>query len=111
MGMTGTLYLAQKYQGRWCAIAPSDGPPWPDFPVSRLKYLSGALFLNGEKDQLALSEVNRALAERVRAAGVDTRFLEIPNGDHPSAWYFALAEIFDFFDAHRCASSPAVRPQ
>jgi poly(3-hydroxybutyrate) depolymerase len=111
MGMTGTLHLAQKYQGMWCAIAPSDGPPWLDFPVTRLKYLSGALFLNGEKDQLALSEVNRALAERVRAAGVDTRFVEIPNGDHPTAWYFALPEIFDFFDAHRCASSAAVRQQ
>ncbi len=109
MGMTGTLQLAQKYPGRWCAIGPSDGPPWPDFPVERLRGLSGAFFVNGGRDRIAPSAVNRQLAERVRSVGVDTRFVEVPQGEHGTAWYSALPQIFDFFAAHPCRADPARR--
>jgi predicted peptidase len=41
MGSMGTLYLSQKYQGKWCAIGPSDGPVEPSsYPYERAKYLS-----------------------------------------------------------------------
>jgi len=102
MGMTGTLHLAQKLPHMWCAIGPSDGPPWPDFPVERLRGLSGAIFVNGGRDTIAPATVNRALAERVRAAGVETRFVEVPDGEHATAWYLALPQILDFFSEHRC---------
>jgi pimeloyl-ACP methyl ester carboxylesterase len=107
MGMTGTLYLAEKRPAMWCAIAPSDGPPWPGYPVERLHTLSGAIFVNGGRDRLALAGVNRNLADRVRAAGIDTRFVQVANGTHASAWYLALPRIFDFFAAHDCG--PAAR--
>lgn len=107
MGMTGTLYLAQQFPATWCAIAPSDGPPWPGYPVQRLRALSGAIFVNGGRDEIAPAAGNRRLAERVRAAGIDTRFVEVPNGIHASAWYFALPQIFDFFAAHRCGPAGA----
>ncbi|MGH8205728.1 MAG: alpha/beta hydrolase-fold protein [Steroidobacteraceae bacterium] len=103
MGMTGTLYLAQKFPHMWCAIGPSDGPPWPDYPVLRLRALSGAIFVNGDRDTIALTAGNRELAARVRAAGVDTRFVEVPDGTHASAWYLALPQIFAFFAAHDCS--------
>jgi predicted peptidase len=105
MGMTGTLYLAQKFPTMWCAIAPSDGPPWPGYPVERLHSLSGAIFVNGGLDRIAPADVNRKLAARVRATGIDTRFVEVPYGTHASAWYFALPQIFDFFAAHTCGQA------
>lgn len=107
MGMTGTLSLAQKFPEMWCAIAPSDGPPWPGYPVQRLKSLSGAIFVNGGRDEIAPTAGNRALARRVRAAGIDTRFVEVPDGTHASAWFIALPEIFNFFAAHRCGPGSA----
>ncbi len=107
MGMTGTLSLTQKFPAMWCAIAPSDGPPWPVYPVQRLKPLSGAIFVNGGRDDIAPTAGNRALADRVRAAGIDTRFVEAPGGTHASAWYIALPQIFDFFAAHRCGAGSA----
>ena len=67
-------------------------------------------FVNGAKDQIALTDVNRALADRVRAAGVDTDFVEIPNGEHGTAWYAALAQMFDFFAARHCSSKSGTRP-
>lgn len=103
MGMTGTLYLAQKYPDRWCAIGPSDGPPWADYPVQRARGLSGAIFVNGDLDKIALTAVNRALADRFRDAGIDTRFVAVPEGEHGTAWYKALPQMFDFFAAHRCS--------
>ncbi|HTY92455.1 MAG TPA: tannase/feruloyl esterase family alpha/beta hydrolase, partial [Steroidobacteraceae bacterium] len=102
MGMTGTLQLAQQYPARWCAIGPSDGPPWPDYPVARLGGLAGAIFVNGDRDTLALTAVNRALAERLRATGVDTRFVAEPAGEHGTAWYLALPQIFDYFAGRHC---------
>lgn len=104
MGMTGTLYLAEKFPAMWCAIAPSDGPPWPGYPVERLHALSGAIFVNGGLDRLALAAINRKLADRLRAAGVATRFVEVAAGTHASAWYLALPQIFDFFAAHDCGA-------
>lgn len=110
MGMTGTLELAQRFPGRWCAIGPSDGPPWPHYPVERLRALSGAFFVNGGRDQIALTSVNRELAKRVRAIGVDTTFLKVPQGEHGTAWYAALPQMFDFFAAHPCARTARDHP-
>lgn len=102
MGMTGTLQLAQKYPRRWCAIGPSDGPPWVDYPVERLRGMSGAIFVNGDRDQIALTAVNRALAARLRTSGVDTQFVEEQEGEHGTAWYMALPQMFDYFASRHC---------
>jgi len=104
MGMLGTLYLAQKYPGQWCAIAPSDGPTKPSiYPYDRIKGLSGAMFVHGDHDTVALIDATREMADNFKKAGVDTRFVVVKGGTHTESWAMALGEAFDFYDQHRCA--------
>lgn len=102
MGMTGTLHLAEKYPNRWCGISPSDGPPWPDYPVERLRYLAGAELVHGEADTVADLADTQKLAARMAAAGIPTRFIPVPGGTHPHAWTLVIPETFAFFDGLSC---------
>jgi pimeloyl-ACP methyl ester carboxylesterase len=103
MGSMGTLYLAQKYQNKWCAIGPSDGPVVPSsFEYDRVKYLSGAIFVHGDNDTLASIDATKEMVERFRKAGIETKFVEVKGGTHTGSWADVLPGTFDFFDAHRC---------
>ena len=101
MGMTGTLNLAAQLPQKWCAISPSDGPPWPNYPVERLRPMA-VLFVHGEKDDIAKPSDTRDLMERARAAGVHASMYLVPGGVHATAWTKHLPETFDFFAAHVC---------
>lgn len=103
MGMTGVLHLAGKMPETWCAISPSDGPPWRDYPVERLKPIAGALFVNGGRDDIANPADTQQLAERARAAGVNAHVHIVPQGTHASAWIDYLPETFAFFAETDCA--------
>ncbi len=103
MGMTGVLHLARSFPEKWCAISASDGPPWPGYPVERLRSIGGVLFVHGGRDTLAKSADTQRLAARARAAGVRARMHLVPDGTHGDAWVRYLPETFDFFAAHRCS--------
>ena len=103
MGMTGVLHLAGKMPQTWCAISPSDGPPWPNYPVEKLKPIAGALFINGGRDDIARPADAQALAQRARAAGVNARFHLVPDGTHASAWIDYLPQTFQFFADTDCS--------
>lgn len=103
MGMTGVLHFARMMPERWCAISASGGPPWPDYPVERLRPLSGALFVHGGRDNLAKVADTQRLTERAKAAGVDARMQVMPEGTHGNAWAQYLPETFAFFDERLCS--------
>lgn len=103
MGMTGVLHLASTRPDSWCAISASGGPPWPDFPVERLKPLAGALFVHGEADDLARASDTEELTSRAKAAGIDARMHVVPGGTHATGWVGYLPQTFDFFDEKDCA--------
>jgi predicted peptidase len=103
MGMTGVLHFARLQHERWCAISPSGGPPWRDYPVERLRSLAGALLVHGGNDDIALPADTIALAERAKAAGVNARAHIVPGGTHGSAWVDYLPETFAFFARQNCA--------
>lgn len=107
MGMTGVLHLARTQPERWCAISPSDGPPWPDYPVERLRSMAGVLVVNGEKDEIAPPSLAIGLVERARAAGVNAQVYVVPGGTHGLAWTEHLSEIFAFFAHLDCESRGA----
>ncbi len=104
MGMTGVLHFADTMPNRWCAISASAGPPWPNYPVERLKPISGALFVHGGRDDRAKPADTRALTDRAKAAGIDARMQLIPEGTHGDAWVRYLPETFDFFAQHDCSA-------
>jgi predicted esterase len=102
-GEVAAMHFAEKFpEHRWCAIAPSGGP-WvnPAYRWDRLTYLTGMLLVHGELDKSGL-EPNREIAAKVRATGVQTTFLLVPGGAHITAWYMALPQTFEFFDAQPC---------
>lgn len=106
MGMMGTLYLAQKYQGKWCAIAPSDGPVKPDtYEYDRVKYLKGAMFIHGDHDELASIDATKQMVEGFKKARIDTRFVDVKGGSHTGSWAEVLPGTFDFLDTHHCGGS------
>jgi predicted peptidase len=103
MGSMGTLYLAQKYQGKWCAIGPSDGPVIPSsYEYDRVTYLSGAIFVHGDHDTLASIDASKEMVQSFKKAGIETKFVEVKDGTHTGSWADVLPGTFDFFDAHRC---------
>ena len=107
MGMTGVLHLAAEQPERWCAISASDGPPWPDYPVGRLKTLAGVLFVHGENDEIASPADTLRLAERARAAGVAATMHVVPGGTHAQAWVDYLPQTLEFFARQDCAGGQA----
>jgi poly(3-hydroxybutyrate) depolymerase len=75
MGMTGVLHFASAEPQRWCAISASGGPPWPNYPVERLKPISGVLLVHGALDDLARGSMpacNWSRMERMGTPGCGT---------------------------------------
>lgn len=103
MGMTGVLHFASKYPDRWCAISASGGPPWANYPIDKLKELSGVLFVHGAKDNLSRLSDSEELAARARAIGINARLQVMPDGTHGNAWVQYLPQTFDFFAENACA--------
>jgi predicted peptidase len=103
MGMTGVLHFASKFPDRWCAISASGGPPWPNYPVERLKGLAGALFIHGAKDDLSRLSDSQDLTERARSIGIDARLRVMPEGTHGNAWIQYLPQTFEFFAENTCS--------
>ncbi|MEO9132547.1 MAG: alpha/beta hydrolase-fold protein [Sphingomonas sp.] len=102
MGMTGVLHFASTTPRTWCAISPSDGPPWPNYPVERMKPIAGALFVHGGRDNLAKVADTQELADRAKAAGVNAWMHVVPEGLHETAWIEYLPETFAFFARTSC---------
>ena len=102
MGMTGVLNLARTAPERWCAISASAGPPWPNYPVERLKAMAAVLFVHGGRDERAKASDTEALTMRAQAAGVDARMKFVPEGTHGDAWVRYLRQTFTFFAKHDC---------
>ncbi|PZU10956.1 hypothetical protein [Sphingomonas sp.] len=103
-GSIATLHLVQAHPGRWCAIAPSDGPMDPaTYPYARARgAIRAALFVHGDDDRTAPIESMRTIAEGFRGAGVPTRFITVKGGAHDTSWHIALPRIFSFFASQRC---------
>lgn len=102
MGMTGVLHFAATMPRRWCGISPSDGPPWPNYPIERLKPIKGAMFVHGENDDIARLVDTEGLAARAKALGFNSVMRVVPGGSHAGAWVRVLPETFDFFAGLDC---------
>ena len=103
MGEIGTLHLTQKYPQMWRAIAPSGGPiDAAGYPFEKVK-VKGAFFIQGELDKGPRDNHARqkALADGFKAQGVAAELVIVPGGNHSTAWYIVLPQIFDFFEKHK----------
>jgi hypothetical protein len=96
MGGAGALYLGEKYAPMWAAVAGLAGFGSPD-PRGKMK--DTPLYLTaGSLDNLGSG--GRAVAERLKAAGMDCEWKEMPGLDHGGIIAGAMPDVFKFFGEH-----------
>jgi pimeloyl-ACP methyl ester carboxylesterase len=96
MGGAGALYLGEKYAPMWAAVAVLAGFGSPD-PKGKMK--DTPLFITaGSLDNLGSG--GRALAEKLKAGGMDCEWKEMPGLDHGGIIAGAMPDVFKFFDEH-----------
>jgi predicted esterase len=103
MGAAGTWRLGFEFRSRFAALAPIAGTrPSPAIDAA---LASGRkvpmIVVCGVKDALVPVAGCRQVADKLKAAGYDSKYLEYPDGDHLSVASTSIKDIFEWFDAHR----------
>lgn len=103
MGAGGTWRIGLEYRDRFAALAPIAGTRMTPALETALK--SGRkiplIIVAGVKDALVPIAGCREVAEKAKALGYETKYLEYPDGDHISVAISSVKDVFDWFDAHR----------
>lgn len=104
MGGAGTLYLGIKYSDQWAALAQMSPAVFggPRGSLDNIKNVP-ILTIQGEKDELVPVTMVRELVSTFDAAGLTSRYIEIPDGDHVRVIARnpdLMAEVFNFLAAH-----------
>jgi predicted esterase len=96
MGGAGALHLGEKYAPMWTAVAALAGFGSPD---SNGKLRNTPLYFTaGSLDPAANN--GRAAADRLKAAGMNVEFKEMPGLDHGAIIAGAQPDVFKFFGQH-----------
>ena len=101
MGGMGTWYLGQKYAEKWAGLGVlSGGFGYVDYPAARLKGIP--LFTAAGSMDTAFhgKEAQEGIA-RLKAAGLDPVYVEIPEGTHMSMIPPAFPQVIEFFATHQ----------
>ena len=96
MGGMGAMHIGEKYAPRWAAVAGLAGFGSPD-PAGKLKN-TPIYFTAGSNDSAAAN--GRTLAERLKAAGMNLEWKEMPGLDHGGIIAGAMPDVFKFFNEH-----------
>jgi len=96
MGGMGASFIGEKYAPMWAAVACLAGFGSPD-PNGKLKG-TPLYFTAGSEDSIGMS--GRAVAERLKAAGMDVEWKEVPGLDHGGIIAGAMPDVSKFFNAH-----------
>lgn len=103
MGAAGTWRLGLEYRSRFAALAPIAGTrpsPAIDAALAAGRKVP-MIVVCGVKDALVPVAGCRQVADKLKAAGYDSKYLEYADGDHLSVAVTSIKDIFDWFDAHR----------
>ena len=104
MGGYGTWLIASAKPELFAAIAPvSGGAPLKgealDALLARLKALP-VMVVHGARDGIAPPQLSRDIVAAAQKAGLDVKYLEVPDADHLSVVAGTFPTIVDFFDKH-----------
>jgi predicted peptidase len=100
MGGMGTWYLGQKYAEKWAALGVmSGGFGYIGYPVERLKGIP-IIASAGSKDTAMHGPQAQGELARFKAAGLDIRYIEIPNGTHMSNIPTSFPQVIEFLATH-----------
>jgi predicted esterase len=96
MGGAGAMYIGEKYAPMWAAVACLAGFGSPD-PQGKMK--DTPLYMTaGSLDTLGAG--GSSTAARLKAAGMDCEWKEVPGLDHGGIIAGAMPDVFAFFDKH-----------
>jgi predicted peptidase len=101
MGGMGAAYLGEKYAPMWAGVALLAGFGSPD-PKGKIK--DTPLFLTAGSNDSAVNG-GRTTAERLKAAGVNCEWKEMPGLDHGGIIGGAMPDVFKFFNEHPKSAS------
>jgi predicted esterase len=96
MGGAGAMYIGEKYASTWAAVACLAGFGSPD-PQGSLKNMP-LYFTAGSLDTTVTN--GKATAERLKAAGMNVEWKEMPDLDHGGIIAGAMPDVFAFFGKH-----------
>ena len=96
MGGMGAMHIGEKYAPMWAAVACLAGFGSPD-PKGKMK--DTPLYLTaGSNDSLGRN--GSAVAEQLKAGGMDCEWKEVPGLDHGGIIGGAMPDVFKFFNEH-----------
>ena len=96
MGGMGAMYIGEKYADKWAAVACLAGFGSPD-PKGKMKDMP-LYFTAGSLDTTVTN--GSATAERLKAAGMNVQWKEVPGLDHGGIIAGAMPDVFKFFGEH-----------
>ncbi len=96
LGGMGAMHIGEKYAPTWAAVACLAGFGSPD-PKGKMKD-TPLYFTAGSND--SLGGRGRALAEQLRAEGLNCEWKEMPGLDHGGIIAGAMPDVFKFFNEH-----------
>ena len=96
MGGMGAMHIGEKYAPMWAAVACLAGFGSPD-PKGKMKD-TPLYFTAGSND--SLGSRGSAVAEQLKAAGMDCTWKEVPGLDHGGIIAGAMPDVFVFFNGH-----------
>jgi predicted peptidase len=99
MGGIGTWKIAPKYPDVWAAIAPFAGSGAPD-TLERIRHIP-EIVVHGDADPTVNVSGSRAMVARLKALGVEHKYIEVPGGLHSDVVAPNIPAVIDFFDAHK----------
>jgi poly(3-hydroxybutyrate) depolymerase len=99
MGGIGTWKIAPKFPDIWAAIAPISGSGAPD-TLERIRTVP-EIIVHGDADPTVNVSGSRNMVAKLKALGVEHKYIEVPGGLHSDVVAPNIAAIVEFFDAHR----------
>jgi predicted peptidase len=100
MGGMGTWYLGQKYADKWAGLGiMSGGFGYVDYPAERLKGIP-LIIGAGSMDTAYHGAEAQAGIAKLKAAGLDPVYVEIPDGTHMSMIPSMFPQVIEFFATH-----------
>jgi acetyl esterase/lipase len=99
MGGIGTWKLAAKYPDIWAAIGPISGSGAPA-TIERFQHIP-EIVVHGDNDPTVNVSGSRTMVEKMKALGVEVKYIEVPGGNHGNVVAPNIGAVLDFFDAHK----------
>jgi predicted peptidase len=100
MGGMGTWYLGQKYADKWAGLGVmSGGFGYIDYPAERLIGIPLIIGAGSMDTALHGAEAQAGIA-RLKAAGLNPIYVEIPEGTHMSMIPSMFPQVLEFFATH-----------